>query len=162
MEHESRLTVQLRLLLNSQRIAALGTIAEDGWPFVSMVPFAIEAGQGFLVIHVSGLAPHTRSLRKTPHVSLMVMQAEVKDEPVHALHRVSLQGLARVLAAGEEQWSMARTAYLKRFPDAREITELGDFCFVAIDVQQGRQVAGFGAARTVDHATLALVLKHAN
>jgi putative heme iron utilization protein len=87
------------------------------------------------------------------------MQVEVRDEPVHALHRISIQGLARVLVAGEGQWSMARAAYLARFPDAREITELGDFCFVAIDVQQGRQVAGFGAARTVDQDTLAQVLK---
>ena len=131
MTHEPRLTVALRSLLNTQRVAALGTLGEDGHAVVSMVPFAIDASTGTPVIHVSGLAAHTRNLERVPRVSLMVMQAEVAGAPVHALARVTLDGMASVLAVDSAAWLSARAAYLTRFPDVEYMTQLGDFRFVA-------------------------------
>ncbi|MBI2748152.1 MAG: pyridoxamine 5'-phosphate oxidase family protein [Burkholderiales bacterium] len=159
MSHEPRLTQALRSLLTSQRVAALGTLGADAYPFVSMVPFAIETTSAQVVIHVSGLAAHSRNLQATPQVSLLVMQAEVAGEPVHALPRVTLDGLATVLPRDGAEWSRARDAYLARFPDAQPMTELGDFMFVAIAVQGARQVAGFGAARSLDAEAIAEVLR---
>lgn len=118
MSRESRLTSQLRSLLHSKRVAALGTIGDDGTPFVSMVPYAIESASGCLVIHVSGLAFHTGNLQARPGVSVLVMQSEVEGEPVHALSRVTLDGLARVLEAGSSAWEVSGAAYVKRFPEA--------------------------------------------
>ena len=159
MTHEPRLTVALRSLLQNQRVAALGTLDTDGFPFVSMVPFAVEPASAQLVIHVSGLAVHTRNLQTTPRVSLLVMQAEVMGEPVHALARVTLEGVATVLERDRAAWRQARDAYLARFPDAQPMTELGDFMFVGVAVQGARQVAGFGAARSLDAETMAEVLR---
>jgi putative heme iron utilization protein len=159
MTHEPRLTVALRSLLQTQRVAALGTLDTDGFPFVSMVPFAVEPASAQLVIHVSGLAVHTRNLQTTPRVSLLVMQAEVTGEPVHALARVTLEGVATVLERESAAWRQARDAYLARFPDAQPMTELGDFMFVGVAVQGARQVAGFGAARSLDAETMAEVLR---
>ena len=159
MTHEPRLTVALRTLLQSQRVAALATLDAEGFPFVSMVPFAVEPFSAQLVIHVSGLAAHTRNLQTTPRVSLLVMQAEVTGEPVHALARVTLEGVATVLDRESAVWVKARAAYLARFPDAQPMTELGDFMFVGIAVQGARQVAGFGAARSLDAETVAEVLR---
>jgi putative heme iron utilization protein len=159
MTHEPRLTVALRSLLQNQRVAALGTLDTDGFPFVSMVPFAVEPASAQLVIHVSGLAAHTRNLQTTSRVSLLVMQAEVMGEPVHALARVTLEGVATVLERDRAAWRQARDAYLARFPDAQPMTELGDFMFVGVAVQGARQVAGFGAARSLDAETMAEVLR---
>jgi putative heme iron utilization protein len=159
MTHEPRLTLALRSLLNTQRVAALGTLDEAGHAFVSMVPFAIDGSSGALVIHVSGLAAHARNLERTPHVSLMVMQAEVSGEPVHALQRVTLEGLSSVLAVDSTAWVRARAAYLARFADVEYMTQLGDFRFVTIAVSGARQVAGFGAARSIDADELAQVLR---
>lgn len=161
MTHEPRLTIAMRTLLQTQRVAALGTLNADGSPFVSMVPFAVEPASVQLVIHVSGLAGHTRNLQTTSHVSLLVMQAEVAGEPVHALARVSLEGVAAVLERDSAVWQLARDAYLARFPEAEPMTELGDFMFVGITVQGARQVAGFGAARSLDAETVAEVLRPA-
>ena len=158
MTHEPRLTQALRSLLHSQRVAALGTLDENGQPFVSMVPYAIDSGAGVLVIHVSGLAAHARNLVRVPAVSVLVMQAEVASEPVHALPRVTLDGQARGLVPDSADWLGARTAYLQRFPDVEYMTQLGDFRFVAITVTGARQVAGFGAARSVDADELAQLL----
>ena len=158
MTHEPRLTRELRTLLNTQRVAALGTIDDAGNPFVSMVPFAIEPQLHCLVIHVSGLAAHTRYLQARERVSLMVMQAEVAGEPVHALPRVTLDGVATVAQRGSTEWAACRAAYLKRFPEAEPMTELGDFKFIAIKVTGARQVAGFGAARSLDEDEINVVL----
>ena len=139
-------------------MAALGTIDDAGNPFVSMVPFAIEPQLQCPVIHVSGLAAHTRNLQARDSVSLMVMQSEVAGEPVHALPRVTLEGVARVAERGSSEWVACRTAYIARFPEAELMTELGDFKFIAIRVTGARQVAGFGAARSLDEDEIKLVL----
>lgn len=159
MPHEPRLTTALRNLLYSQRVAALGTLEQDGRPFVSMVPYAVEPLSAALVIHVSALAPHTRNLQMSKVVSMLVMQAEVVGEPVHALPRVTLEGTAAVLAVGSPPWGAARASYLTRFPEAAPMTELGDFMFVAISVAGARQVAGFGAARALDAEAIAQALR---
>ena len=150
MPHETRLTLELRALLHSRRVAALGTLGDDGNPFVSMVPYAMEPSLGCLVIHVSGLAAHTGNLVARPNVSLLVMQAEVQGEPVHDLPRVTLDGVARTLEAGTPAWETCQTAYVKRFPEAQFMTQLGDFRFVAIAFNGAWHVTGFGAARSID------------
>ena len=142
MPHESRLTRELRALLHAQRTAALGTTGDDGAAFVSMVPFALEPTSGCLVIHVSGLAAHTRYLKDRSRVSLLVMQSEVAGRPVHALPRVTLEGEARALSSGSREGQVCRAAYLARFPEAEFMTQLGDFRFVAIEVTGARHVAG--------------------
>lgn len=161
MPHESRLTGELRTLLHAQRTAALGTTGGDGAAFVSMVPFALEPALGCLVIHVSGLAAHTRNLQARPRVSLLVMQPEVTGEPVHALPRVTLEGKALMLAPDSAPWHACRAAYLARFPEAEFMTQLGDFRFVAVRITQARHVAGFGAARDVDEEEIKRVLSPA-
>lgn len=159
MPHEPRLDRDLRTLLTTQRVAALGTLGDDGTPFVSMVPFALEPHSACLVLHVSALAAHTRHLQATPQVSLLVMQAEVPGAPVHALPRVTLAGSAALLAPDSAAWVDARAAYLARFPEAEPMTQLGDFRFVAIQLSGARQIAGFGAARSLDANAVADVLR---
>jgi len=158
MAHVSRLTLALRKLLHTQRVAALGTIDAQARAFVSMVPYAIDAEHGKLIIHVSGLAAHTRHLQAQPQVSLMVMQSEVPDASVHDLSRVTLQARAEVLLEPSPEWCSGRAVYLERFPDAEPLTHFGDFIFVALTVQEARQVDGFGSARTVDAAEFSLAL----
>jgi putative heme iron utilization protein len=150
MAHESRLTRDLRALMQSRRTAALGTIGDDGAPFVSMVPFAAQPALGCLVLHVSGLSAHTRHLQERPEASLLVMQAEQASQPVHDLPRVTLSGTAELLKPGSPEWQAGRTAYLARFPEAEPMTQWGDFQFVAIHIARGRHIAGFGAARDID------------
>lgn len=159
MPHVPRLTRELRSLLRGQRVAALGTIAEDGAPLVSMVPFAVEPRLARLVIHVSELAAHTRNLRARPRVSLLVMQPEAPGQPVHALPRVTLDGIATLLAPDTGDWAACRAAYLERFAEAEPMTRLGDFRFMALEVTGARQVAGFGAARSIDAEEVRLALR---
>ena len=157
--HQPRLDRALHSLLQTHRVAALGTLDVDGQPFVSMVPFAVDRDSAQLIIHVSLLAPHTRNLLSQPTVSMMVMQAETPAEPVHALPRVSMTGAAQRLPVQSPAWQSARAIYLARFPEAEPITELGDFSFFAIKVTAARHVAGFGNARPLDGTEMATILK---
>lgn len=157
---ESRLDQALRTLLAGRRTAALGTLqaAAPDQPSVSMVPYAILPGGGSLVLHVSSLASHTRNLQAQPRVSLLVTAPEVEGEPVHALPRVTLEGLARLPERDSAEWEAARAAYLARFPETEAMTQLGDFHFVLVALTGARQVAGFGAARSLAPERLARLL----
>lgn len=157
-EHQPRLLRAIGALLQGQRVAALATLEADGSPFVSMVPFAVEPEQACLVLHVSALAQHTGNMARDPRVSLLVMQAEQAEQPVHALPRLSLLGQASTPEPGREAWAACRAAYLARFPEAEPMTQLGDFRFVAIELSGARQVAGFGAARSVGADELRSIL----
>jgi putative heme iron utilization protein len=147
---EHRLTRALRELLNRQRTAALGTLGPDGAPFVSLVPYAVDPIQRCLVIHVSGLAAHTGNLQREPRASLLVHQNAVEGEPVHALPRATLEATAELLSPNTPEALACRAVYLQRFPEAAPMTTLGDFRFVRLQLQGARQVAGFGAARSLD------------
>lgn len=157
--HEPRLNRALRELLIAQRVASLGTLNDEGGPFVSMAPFAVEPGAACLVIHVSLLAPHTRNMLANPAMSLMVLRPEVAGEPVLALPRVSMECTAARLQTDSPDWVAARQAYLARFPEAEPMTQLGDFSFVALYPRTARQVAGFGSARSLEAGELAGILR---
>jgi len=158
--HESRLAKALRELLHTQRVASLATLDPEGQAFVSMVPFAIEPTEGVLVIHISGLAAHTGHLAKHPLCTALIMKPELDGHPVHALPRVTLALEAHPLAVEDDTYSACRAAYLARFPEANHMTALPDFRFVALHVRSARQVAGFGAARSVDTAELEQALRN--
>jgi hypothetical protein len=146
---EHSLTGALRALLQSRRTAALGSLDASGEVFVSMVPFAIDTDAQELILHVSALAAHTGHMQRTPRVSLLVCAPETADEPVHALPRVTLDALARTAVPDTDEALSARRAYLQRFPEAEPMTALGDFRFVRLQLLGARQVAGFGAARSL-------------
>lgn len=125
---------------------------------VSMVPYAIDTRAPCLVIHVSSLAAHTGNLLRSPAVSMLIMRAEVAGEPVHALARATLQGQAQAPTPESPLWHQAREAYLARFPEAAAMMDLGDFRLVRVLITQMRQIAGFGAARSIDHQEIAQLL----
>lgn len=135
----------LRRLLAEQPTAALATL-HKGEPAVSMVPFVLPVGGTELIIHVSGLATHTRDMREHPRVALLVTADASGPWPPQALPRVSLTADARSLPRDSAEAEAARAAYLARFPESAPTFELGDFGLVALRPVAARLVAGFGRA----------------
>lgn len=157
--HAPRMVRLLRDLIQGQRVASLACVDDQANPWVSMVPFAFEATLSCLVIHVSALANHTGFMLARPDVGLMVCEPEASAQSVHALQRLSLQGRADRLQAQSPAWQVCRDAYLARFEEARQMTELGDFSFFSITPLSARHIAGFGAARSVDAQELRQAFK---
>jgi len=151
---------ELRALLQAQPIGALGTLHEVRGavePFVSMVPVAwLPEGQP--LIHVSGLAPHTRDLQSHRQVSLMLTAPLAPEANPQALARVTLQARAVVIARDDVDWPLARAVYQGRFPRAEQTFALGDCLLVRLQPQSARFVAGFGRAFGLTAAALAEAL----
>lgn len=147
----------LRDLLRTQRIASLGTL-HQGEPYVSMVPFALlPEGAGF-VIHVSGLAAHTKDMLASPRVSLLVIAPQTPETPPQAVARATIQGDATQYVESAPGHAEAKEAYLSRFPQSADMFELSDFSLFAIRPRSVRFVGGFAQAKTLTPEGLARVL----
>jgi heme iron utilization protein len=137
----------LREVIRQARVASLGTL-HRGRPSVSMVPYALLADGGGLVIHVSRLAAHTSDMFADARVSVLVMARETEGLMPQALPRVQIDAEAAPLEEGTVEHDAARAAYLGRFPEAEPIFGLGDFVLFALRPQSARVIAGFGRAAT--------------
>jgi heme iron utilization protein len=147
----------LRSLLETQRIASLGTL-HQGEPYVSMVPFAFLPGGSGFVIHVSQLAAHTKDMLAHPRVSLLVIAPQSPDVPPQALARATIQGDAIQCAEPMPGHAEAKQAYLSRFPHSATMFELSDFSLFAIRPRSIRFVGGFAQAKTITPEGLAKLL----
>jgi putative heme iron utilization protein len=150
-------TAQLKQLLRERRVAALGTL-HAGAPHVSMVPYAIASDGSGLIIHVSGLATHTKDMRADPRVSLLVMDAGGGETSALALPRASIQGTALEPAPDSPDLPALRAAYLERFPEASQMFGFADFSMFKIQPESVRFVAGFGEAHTLSAESFARLL----
>lgn len=159
MSDDAPMLAGIQRLLLTRRTAALGTLTNQGLPFVSLVPFAIAPELQSIVIHISELAAHTRYLMQRPNASLLINQGEQDGEPVHELPRATLQTRASQLIRGDQNWDLARQAYMARFPDAEFMTSFQDFHFFSLAIVRVRHVAGFGAAHSVEPEKIRQLLK---
>ena len=150
---ESSQARALKMLLESQQVASLGTLHNDE-PAVSMVPYALlPQGRG-LVIHVSQLASHTKDMLANPAVSLLVI-APPGTAPPHELPRVSIQGSAEQCLSHAPEHAEAKQAYLTRFPQSEEMFAFTDFSLFVIFVRSARFVGGFAQAKSVNAESFA-------
>jgi putative heme iron utilization protein len=156
MDDESR--AALGELLRSRRTAALGTL-HDGEPAVSMVPFGVAADGASFLIHVSGLAQHTRDMRRDGRVSLMMVEDESAPTSPLALARVSIRAIAVEIIRDSGEYVSGRSAYLGRHPDAEELFGFGDFALFELRPVDARFVGGFARAFHVSAEELAAALR---
>lgn len=149
----------LNALLVGRGVAALATL-HDGRPFASMVPFAATTvgGRLRLVVHVSGLASHTRDMRADPEVCLLITAAESGGVPPQAVPRVSIPAVAEFVPADAPDHAALKAAYLEKFPEAEPLFGFADFAVVALAPTAARFVAGFARAMTLSVETLQAAL----
>jgi putative heme iron utilization protein len=154
---KARAAAHAAALLRRSRAAALGTL-HDGAPSVTMAPFALVDAPLALVVFVSALASHTKDMQADARVGVLVAQSEAEGAPVHSLERVSIRGVARVLADGDPMHDVGRRAYLARFADMQPLFSLGDFSLFSIEPQAVRVVCGFAQAASITPHALAAAL----
>jgi heme oxygenase (biliverdin-IX-beta and delta-forming) len=130
-------------LLREGRSGALATVmAGSGDPYCSLVNVA-TARDGAPLLLLSTLALHTKNILADARVSLMLDERKDGD-PLEGA-RMMLMG---TLVATDDE--AARTAYLRRHPDAEMFAGFGDFAFYRMEITRAHLVAGFG--RIVDLA----------
>jgi heme oxygenase (biliverdin-IX-beta and delta-forming) len=128
-------------LLREARSGALASLmAGAGDPYCSLVNVA-TAADGAPLLLLSKLALHTKNILADNRISLMLDERKEGDP---------LQG-ARVMLMGTvaaDAGARARTAYLRRHPEAEMFAGFADFAFYRMDIKRAHLVAGFG--RIVD------------
>jgi putative heme iron utilization protein len=157
-DYESRLDQELLSILQTQSVAALGTLQANGTPYVSMTPYAIDTRTGRVVLQVSSLAPQAQHMHDDPRVSLLMIDTQVTDLPSSALPRVTLEGRAEFLVPGSADWQACRAVFVERFPNSGPINALLDFDFIALSLHAVRQTSGFGATRSVPGESVGAML----
>ncbi|MDW8327237.1 MAG: pyridoxamine 5'-phosphate oxidase family protein [Anaerolineales bacterium] len=144
----------LARLLRTQRIAALGTL-HAGAPSVAHVVFAAAPDFSAIYLHLSRLAAHTRDLLADPRCSLLFVETERPGQNPLTLARVSLHGVASVLAPDAAEYATAKTLYIEKLPFTEFNFTLGDFGLFRFTPAGGRFVGGFARAHDVTPTDLA-------
>src|SRR5262249_10304628 len=130
-----------RTLVHLNRVGSLSTASRKhpGWPFGSVMPYALDtAGRPLFLI--SSMAIHTQNLVEDSRASLLVMQPAAPD-PLGA-SRVTLMGEVTKLSG--EALGAVRPAYLARHENARYWVDFEDFAFYRMEVCDVYFVGGFG------------------
>jgi heme iron utilization protein len=127
-----------RRYLRRYRDGVMSTISHKlgGFPFGSIVPCVTDHAARPVIL-ISQLAEHTRNIAADSRVSLLVR--EKTADPQEGA-RLTLVGNA-IKVEGDQA---ARSRYLRHFPAAGRLLELGDFSFFHIEPLTFRYIGGFG------------------
>jgi putative heme iron utilization protein len=134
---------EARRYLRRHHAGVLATLSRrlGGYPFGSVVPFVLDHAAAPVVL-VSRLAEHTKNIAADPRASLLVHDAA---EDVQTAARLTLVGDAEPVA----EPAAVTARYLRYFPDAQGLLDLGDFSFWRLRAVFLRHIAGFGAIRSI-------------
>jgi putative heme iron utilization protein len=135
----------LARILRETRIAALGTL-HDGEPNLAMVAYIAAEDFSAFYILVSRLGKHTLDMESDPRVSLLIAETDDRRADPQTLARVSIHGIAEMLPRDASDYAIVKSMYLRRFPEAQQLFNLGDFNLWKITPKSGRFVAGFARA----------------
>lgn len=130
-------------VLSDMSSASLGTLGENGTPFVTLVNVA-SARLPAIVMLMSDLAAHTKNVTRDPRCSLLIA-GESEGEDALAGPRLTLVGKAVRVERGAD--SAERDAFLKRHPASAMYADFGDFAFWRFECESAHLVAGFGRVR---------------
>lgn len=134
---------EARRYLRRHHAGVLATLSKrlSGYPFGSVVPFVLDHLAQPMIL-VSRLAEHTKNMAADPRASLLVHDVA---EDVQTAARLTLVGDAAPIA---DPASIA-ARYLRYFPEAQGLLELGDFSFWRLRAVFVRHIAGLGAIRSI-------------
>lgn len=128
-----------RTLTAGQRQATLCTLTADGYPYGSVVSYAVD-DDGAPLLLISELAEHTVNAHGDERVSMLVAAATAREGDPLGSARLTLLGRLRRL--GDQ--TAPRAAYLERHPYAAAYADFTDFSFWRLEVEKCRFVGGFG------------------
>lgn len=156
------------LASSSGTLCTLSTAARlEGWPFGSIVPFALDE-QGRPLVLIAEIAEHTKNAERDARVSLFVSEPNRSGDPQSGwrlnvaghLTRLRTDGDApRRAAAGEavvddDTMARLRARYVERVPAAASYAAEHDFFVWRLDIERVRNIAGFGRIHWVEGADM--------
>jgi putative heme iron utilization protein len=138
-------------IIDGAQAGSLGTVNEDGTPFVSLVTVAATAPTKMVML-LSGLARHTQNLDKQASSSLLLVEPGGETGDPLAGARMTLSGKTTRLERAED--GEVRRVFLEKHPSASMYADFGDFAFFEFDIAEAHLVAGFGRIETIPASKL--------
>jgi len=132
-----------RQLLREARFGTLATMNENGYPFASLVTFALDRAQTPFLL-VSRLSGHTKHLLADPRCSLLVGEPGKGDPLAHA--RITIQCSASIIDRASDENIILRTLFIARHPKAALYIDFPDFLYIRLTMMQASLNGGFGKA----------------
>jgi putative heme iron utilization protein len=130
-------------LLREARFGTLATINENGYPFASLVTFALDRMQTPFLL-VSRLSGHTKHLLADPRCSLLVGEPGKGDPLAHA--RITIQCSANIIDRASDENIILRTLFIARHPKAALYIDFPDFLYIRLTMMEASLNGGFGKA----------------
>ena len=124
------------------------SVTLPGYPFGSVVPFCLDR-HGHPIILIADIAQHTKNIRRTPKVSLIVFDRSAAD--LQANGRLTLVADAALVADHEDD---TRERYYRYFPASRDYHRTHGFQFWRLTPRRLRYIGGFGAIHWLEPDTL--------
>lgn len=148
----SELAGPARKLLRAQASGVLCThsLRKPGWPLGSLVSYALSV-RGEPVFLFSELSQHTKNLRADPRASLFVQEANARNP--QSAGRIAVLG--KLTPVPEAEVAEVKARYVAVHPEGKAFTELGDFSFWVLVVEEAHVVGGFAKAGWLTAAELA-------
>lgn len=129
-----------RTLTIASHQGVLSTIdREDGTPYGSIVEL-LPLEDGDFVFFISGMAAHTKNIRKDPRVSLLIAEGFGQGYAL-ALSRATFLGEAKRV---EDGLALYREKYIEVHPESAFYIDFPDFAFYKLHVNRVRYIGGFG------------------
>jgi putative heme iron utilization protein len=138
-------------LLHQASVASLCTLSarEGGWPFGSIVPYALGPGHQPILL-LARIAEHTKNLMADPRVSLLIHEPHDGGDP-QAKARLTVLGRAQRL---ERVDPTIEARYLARVPEAKTYHRTHNFDFYSVELERLRYIGGFGKIFWLDPGPL--------
>lgn len=138
-----------RALINQATFGALGVL-DDGKPLVTRVAVATD-GRGCPITLISDLSQHTKCLRMTPAVSLLVGEPGPRGDPL-THPRLTISATAHFT----KKTSDLVDRYLAHQPKSKLYIGFADFHIVRLVPSVGHLNGGFGKAYSLSAKDLGI------
>jgi len=142
----------IRHLLDTERVLTAAVMV-DGEPVAALLPFALGATHGSLLVQASGLARHTRGLVHGTTIGVVVHRAVTPDLDAMQVPRLTVQATVHLLDRDDQAFDDAAARFIHRFAHASTTLALGDFRLFELVLGRGRYVEGFARAFNVSGET---------
>jgi len=137
-------------LIQSQQTLILSTVTEQGKPESSYAPY-VRDEQGVFYIYVSELASHTQNMLKTATASILFIQSEKECKNIFARERVVFDCSISEVQKQDECYYKQMLIMKEKLGETVELLQsLPDFHLFALTPINGKYIAGFGKAFSID------------
>ncbi len=140
-------------LIQSQQTLILSTVTEQGKPESSYAPY-VRDEQGIFYIYVSELASHTQNMLKTAAASILFIQPEKQCKNLFARERVVFDCSINEVQKQDECYYKQMLIMKEKLGETVELLQsLPDFHLLALTPINGKYIAGFGKAFSINMET---------